>query len=313
MRVHGQPETWDSRIELEEQRMANRRQFIQGAAALIGTAAASPRLTAFAQDATPSASPAAATPVVPVADVNTLPTLKKGQLTIHADQPLYTPWYEDNDPTNGKGFEGSLAYAIAERMGFTKDQVKWGYTSFNGSFAPGPKDFDFYMTEVSITDARKEAVDFSDPYYKSPLTVVAKKGSKVLEAKTLDDLKKFKFATQVGTTFYTYITEKIKPTTEPLVLDQNSDTLQTLENDQVDCVIEDRETAIYVTTQQYQDLAIAGILPGEIGNGMGAVFEKGSKLVPYFNSALASLIADGTRDKLADQWLPKVEGVPTYS
>lgn len=293
--------------------MANRRQFIQGAAAFIGAAAAAPRFIALADDATPSASPMAATPVVPVADISTLPLKKAGQLTIHADQPLYTPWYQDNDPTNGKGFEGSLAYAIAERMGFKQDQVKWGYTSFNGSFAPGPKDFDFYMTEVSITDARKEAVDFSDPYYTAPLTVVAKKGSKVLEAKTLDDLKKFKFATQVGTTYFEYITNKIKPTTEPLVLDQNSDTLQTLENDQVDCVIEDRETAIYVTTQQYQDLAIAGILPGQIGSGMGAVFEKGSLLVPYFNSALASLIKDGTRDKLADQWLPKVTGVPTFS
>jgi polar amino acid transport system substrate-binding protein len=294
--------------------MTNRRQFIRGAAgaaAFVGAAAAAPRFVARAQS-TPSASPAAATPVVPV-DISTLPLKTKGQLTIHADQPLYSPWYENNDPTNGKGFEGSLAYAIAERMGFTKDQIKWGYTSFNGSFAPGPKDFDFYMTEVSITTARKEAVTFSDPYYKSPLTIVTKKGSKVLEAKTLDDLKKFKFATQVGTTFYTYITETIKPTTEPLVLDQNSDTLQTLENDQVDCVIEDRETAIYNTTIQYKDLAIAGILPGTPGDGMGTVFEKDNPLVAWVNSALASVIADGTRDKLADQWLPKVEGVPTYS
>lgn len=293
--------------------MANRRQFVQGAAALIGAAAAAPRLAALAQDATPSASPAAATPVVPVTDISTLPLKNKGKLTINADQPLYSPWFIDNDPTNGKGFEGSLAYAIAERMGFTKDQVKWGYTSFNGSYAPGPKDFDFYLTEVSITDARKEVVTFSDPYYKSPLTIVTKKGSKVLAAKTLADLKQFKFATQVGTTYYSYITETIKPATDPLVLDQNSDSLQTLENDQVDCVIEDRETAIFNTTIQYKDLAIAGILPGTPGDGMGMVFEKGNPLVAWVNSALASLIADGTRDKLVDQWLPKVQGVPTYS
>jgi len=291
--------------------MTNRRTFIQGSAALAAAAIASPRLAALAQS-TPEASPAAATPTVPV-DISTLPLKNKGQLTIHADQPLYSPWFEDNDPTNGKGFEGSLAYAIAERLGFTKDQIKWGYTSFNGSYAPGPKDFDFYITEVSITDARKEAVTFSDPYYKAPLTIVTKKGSKVLAAKTLADLKAFKFATQVGTTYYTYITDTIKPTTETLVLDQNSDSLQTLENDQVDCVIEDRETAIYNTTIQYQDLAIAGILPGDPGAGMGLVFEQNNPLVAWVNSALASVIADGTRDKLIDQWLPKVEGVPTYS
>lgn len=291
--------------------MANRRVFIQGSAALAAAALAAPRLGAFAQS-TPEASPAAATPVVPV-DISTLPLKNKGQLTIHADQPLYSPWYVDNDPTNGKGFESSLAYAIAERMGFTKDQVKWGYTGFNASFAPGPKDFDLYMTEVSITDARKEAATFSDPYYTAPLTVVTKKGSKVLEAKTLEDLRQFTFATQVGTTYYQYITEIIKPKTEPLVLDQNSDSLQSLENGQADAVIEDRETAIFNTTIQFQDLAIAGILPGKIGDGMGAVFELGNPLVAWFNSALASVIADGTRDKLIDQWLPKVEGVPTFS
>jgi len=295
----------------KEMIVANRRMFIQGSAALAAAALAAPRLGAFAQ-ATPEGSPAAATPVVPV-DISTLPLKTKGQLTIHADQPLYSPWFVDNDPTNGKGFEGSLAYAIAERLGFTKDQVKWGYTSFNGSFAPGPKDFDFYITEVSITAARKEAVTFSDAYYKSPLTIVTKKGSKVLTAKTLADLRQFKFATQVGTTYFTYITETIKPTTDTLVLDQNSDTLQTLENDQVDCVIQDRETAIFNTTIQFKDLAIAGILPGTPGDGMGLVFEQNNPLVTAVDAALASIITDGTRDKLADQWLPKVEGVPTYS
>src|SRR2546430_64821 len=98
------------------------------------------------------------------------------------DQPLYPLFFIDNDLTNGKGFEGSLAYAIGERLGFTKDQIKWGYTSFNSSYAPGPKPFDFYMTEVSITDDRAKAVDFSDPYYNSPLVVVTKKGSPVLQA-----------------------------------------------------------------------------------------------------------------------------------
>lgn len=294
--------------------MLDRRHFLVSGAALAGAAAALPRFRAAAQtDATPAASPAASPVAYTPPDIATLPLKTPGQLTVHADQPLYEPWFVDNDPTNDKGFESALVYALAERMGFTKDQVKWGYTAFNASYAPGPKDFDFYITEVSITEERARAVSFSDPYYTSPLTVVTKKDSPVLQAKSLADLKQYKFGTQVGTTYSIYITDFIKPEQDPLVFDTNADSLQSLENGQVDAVVEDLQSAQYITTQQFQDLAIAGILPGNPGQGMGMVFEKDSPLVPFINAALASLIADGTRDKLAQEWLPQPQGVPTYT
>lgn len=289
--------------------MLNRRQFLTRGAAVAGAVGLTPRLGALAQS---DATPAAATPVVPV-DISTLPLKSAGKLTVHADQPLYPPFFIDNDPTNGKGFESALTYALAERLGFTKDQVTWGYTSFNSSYAPGPKPFDFYITEVSITDDRAKAVDFSDPYYSSPLTVVTKKDSPVLQAKTLAELSKFTFSTQVGTIYYTYIHDTIKPEKDIQVFDTNADSLTALENGQVDAVVEDLESANYITSQQFQDLAIAGILPGNPGKGMGMVFEKGSTLVPFINSALHSIIADGTRDKLVEEWLPKPPGLTTYS
>jgi polar amino acid transport system substrate-binding protein len=259
-----------------------------------------------------AATPAAATPVVP-ADISTLPLKKAGQLTIHADQPAYPPFFIDNDPTNGKGFESAIAYAIGERLGFTRDQITWGYTSFNASYAPGPKDFDFYISQVSITDERKRAVDFSDPYYKSPLVVVAKQDSPVLQAKTLAELAKFSYGAQVGTIYYTAITDYIKPEKDTLVFDTTADSLTALDNGQIDAVIQDLESANYITTEQFQGLAIAGQLPENPGQGTGLVFEKGSALVPYVNSALASLIADGTRDKLVKEWLPKPADLPVYS
>lgn len=290
--------------------MFDRRQLLRRGALLAGAAALAPHLRASAQTGT--ATPPAATPIVPV-DIATLPLKKAGQLTIHADQPLYEPWFIDNDPSNGKGFEGALAYAIGERLGFTKDQIKWGYTSFNTSYAPGPKDFDFYITEVSITDVRAEVVDFSDAYYQSPLVIVTKKDSPVLQAKTLAELAKFKFGTQIGTTYHTYLVDTVKPEQDPLVYDTNADSLQALENGQVDAVIENLEIGIFNTTIQFQDLALGGLLPGNPGKGMGLVFEKGSALVPYVNSALASVIADGTRDKLVEEWLPKTDTLITYT
>jgi len=133
--------------------MSHRRQFIRSGVALAAVGFA-PRLSALAQS---DAATPAATPVVPT-DIATLPLKNSGQLTIHADKPAYPPFFIDDDPSNGKGFESALAYAIGERLGFTRDQIVWGYTSFNASYAPGPKDFDFYITHVCITEELKRSV-----------------------------------------------------------------------------------------------------------------------------------------------------------
>jgi polar amino acid transport system substrate-binding protein len=290
--------------------MSNRRQFVRSGVALAAALGFAPRLSTLAQS--DAATPAGATPVVPT-DISTLPLKKAGQLTIHADKPAYPPFFIDDDPSNGKGFESALSYAVGERLGFTREQITWGYTSFNASYAPGPKDFDFYITQVSITEERKRAVDFSDPYYTSPLVVVTKQDSPVLEAKTLAELAKFSFGAQVGTTYYIAITEDIKPEKETLVFDTTADSLTALVNGQIDAVIQDLESANFITSVEFEGLASAGQLPENPGQGTGMVFEKGSALVPYVNAALASIIADGTRDKLVEEWLPKPADLIVYS
>jgi polar amino acid transport system substrate-binding protein len=290
--------------------MPNRRQFVRSGAALAASVGFAPRLSALAQS--DAATPAAATPVVPT-DISTLPLKTPGQLTIHADKPAYPPFFIDDDPSNGKGFESALAYAVGERLGFTRDQITWGYTSFNASYAPGPKEFDFYITQVSITEERKRAVEFSDPYYTPPLVVVTKEDSPVLAATTLAELAKFRFGAQVGTTYYTAITDYIKPEQETLVFDTTADSLTALVNDQIDAVIQDLQSANYITSEQFEGLAIAGELPENPGEGTGMVFEKGSTLVPYVNAALASVIADGTRDELIEEWLAPPADLIVYS
>ncbi len=291
--------------------MINRRQFVGRSAFAAAALATVPRMSGLAQDATPAASPAAS----PVAlfDIATLPVKNPGRLTIHTDQPLYPPWFIDNDPTNGQGFEGALIAALVARLGFAPDQVDWGYTSFNASYAPGEKPFDFFMTEVSITEARREAVDFSDSYYDSVLTVITQEGSPVLEAETLADLRQFSFATQVGTTWYQAIIDDIQPETDTLVMDSTADALTQLVNETVDATVADFETAQFITGIQFEGLVIAGVLPNNPGEGMGAVFERGSEFVPYFNEALASLKEDGTHQEIVDEWLTQPEDLPQYS
>ena len=288
--------------------MSSRRKIIQlSGGALAAVALGKTGIVAAAQDATPSA-----TPSVAIGDISALPLREEGKLIIHADQPLFEPWFVDNDPSNGQGFESAVAYAVAEKLGFTREQVEWGYTSFNASYAPGPKPFDFYLTEVSITEERKKAVDFSDPYYNDPLVTVTKADSPVLEATSIEELRPFKFATQVGTTFHSYIDEVIQPEPDVLVYDTNPDTLTALNNDTVDVVVQTLQIGIYNTTIQFEGLAIGGILPGTTA-GMGLVTEKGSELVPFLNAALAELEADGTLPSLVDEWLPIPPGLQEYA
>jgi len=89
--------------------------------------------------------------------------------------------------------------------------------------------------------------------------------------------------------------------------------LTALVNGQIDAVIQDLESANYITSEQFEGLVIAGQLPENPSQGTGMVFEKGSALVPYVNSALASLIADGTRDKLVEEWLAPPADLIVYS
>ena len=92
-----------------------------------------------------------------------LETKTPGTLTVATDDPAFPPYFEDNDPTNGEGFESATAYAIADQLGYSEDDVEWTVEAFNSSFAPGPKDFDFDVNEISITPKRAEQVDFSTP------------------------------------------------------------------------------------------------------------------------------------------------------
>jgi polar amino acid transport system substrate-binding protein len=286
--------------------MTTRRLFLGGTAALAAALTVRGDF-ASAQDS----SPVPGTPI-PIPAIEDLPLRQAGKLTIHADQPLYPPWFIDNDPTNGQGFESAVSYALAGALGFTADQVEWGYTSFNASYAPGPKDFDFYITEVSITDERKQAVDFSDPYYREPLVIVTHADSPLLEARSIAELRQFRFASQVGTTYHRYLENTIQPESDLLVFDTNADSLQALVNETVDAVIQTYQIGIFNTTIQFEGLALGGILPGTTSD-LGLVVEKGSELTPYLNDALANLRNDGTLAALEEEWLPIPPEVFTYT
>ena len=241
-----------------------------------------------------------------------LPLLAPGTLTIGTDSPAYEPWFVDNDPTNGKGYESAVAYAVAEQLGFTADEVSWVVVPFNNSFKPGEKNFDFDINQISITPERAEVVDFSESYYDAAQAVVALKGSAGAEATSLDDLHDLRLGAQTGTTSLTAIRDVIKPHEDPLVFQSTNAAKQALQNDQVDAILADLPTAFYISAAEIPNSVVVGQFQPDTGEQeqFGMLFEKGSELVPCVNEALAALRDDGTLDQLDQQWLSDVVDVP---
>ena len=243
-------------------------------------------------------------------DPASLTTLTAGTLTIGTDKPAYEPWFSGDDPTNGKGYESAVAYAIAEQLGYAKDEVTWVVAPFNSVIAPGEKNFDIDLNQVSISDERKQAVDFSSGYYDVRQTVITYKGSPIDGKTTVADLKGAKLGAQVGTTSYTAADEQIAPSQDVAVFDTNDLAVQALKNKQIDGIVADLPTAFYMTAAQLDDGVIVGQLPAEgETEQFGAVLDKGSPLTPCVTQAVDALRADGTLDRLVDQWL-STQGAP---
>jgi polar amino acid transport system substrate-binding protein len=242
-----------------------------------------------------------------------------GQLTVGTDNPAFPPWFggkekspwKVSDPRSGEGFESAVAYAVARKLGFAKNEVKWIVVPFNTSFAPGPKKFDFDINEISYTPARAKVVDFSDSYYNVNQAVVGKKGTKIAQAQSSADLQSSKLGAQLGTTSYQYIKEFIKPSQQPAVFDTNDAAVAALKNGQIDGLVVDLPTAFFVTAVQVPNSKIIGQFPtGNAGERFGMVLQKGNKLAGCINHALNQLKSDGTLQQIQDKWLAKVGGAP---
>jgi polar amino acid transport system substrate-binding protein len=235
-----------------------------------------------------------------------------GVLTIGTDSPAYDPWFVDNDPTNGKGFESAVAYAVADQLGFSQDQVKWIKVGFNSLFKPGGTDFDFDINQISITPQRDKVVDFSEGYYSAAQAVVALKGSPAASATSLADLKDLKLGAQTGTTSLTAIRDDIQPDQDPLVFEDTNVAKQAMQNGQVDAILADLPTAFYISAAQIPGSTVVGQFQVEGGEPeqFGMLFEQGSDLLPCVNRALEALKDDGTLASIEKQWLSDVVNVP---
>jgi polar amino acid transport system substrate-binding protein len=247
-------------------------------------------------------------------DKDSLETRTDGVLTVGTDSPAYEPWFVDDDPSNGKGYESAVAYAIADELGYAEDEVEWVTVPFNAVVSPGEKKFDFDVNQVSITEERRNAVDFSSGYYDVRQAVITNAGSPIDGATSVAELADAKLGAQVGTTSYNAITDQIGSTQQAAAFDTNDQAVQALKNGQIDGIVVDLPTAYYMTAVQLDDGVIVGQLPladGEVEQ-FGAVLDKGSPLTDCVSQAVDTLREDGTLDQLADEWLAQ-QGAPELS
>jgi polar amino acid transport system substrate-binding protein len=243
-------------------------------------------------------------------------TLADGTLTIATGNPAFPPYVIDDAPESGQGFEAAVAYAVAEGLGFSAEHVTWVRTGFDEAIQPGEKNFDFNLQQYSITPEREETVSFSRPYYTSNQAVVALEGSPAIGATSVADLKSVKFGVQFGTTSLQFITDVIQPDSEPFVYDTNEDAKAALAADQIDAIVADVPTALYISAVEIEGSSLVGQFPeveGQPADQFGLVFDKDNPLVDCVNEVLDELDADGTLAALAEEWLSDPAQIPVIA
>ena len=233
-----------------------------------------------------------------------------GQLTIATDNPVYTPWFVNNKPENGQGYEASVAYGVAAALGFTTAQVKWAYEPFNDSYAPGPKHFDFDINEISVTAARAQVVTFSNTYYADNQALVVLKNGPIVKDHTPAALKTYQYGDQIGTTSLAYISQYIEPTKQTRVYGSLNDVKSALDTHQIQAFVTDTPTAQYIASSEIPGSVAVGQFPSD-GEHFGLLFHKGDALVTCVNKALALLTSNGSLAKYSKEYLQVYNTIPT--
>jgi polar amino acid transport system substrate-binding protein len=237
-------------------------------------------------------------------DVKDPPLFEEGVLTVATDRPAYPPWFEGS-PENYSGFEGDVANEVAKRMELP---VEWVVEPFNKSYAPGAKDYDFDINQITITPEREKAVDFSDGYFDNAQGVLVLNGNPAADAESISDLKDARLGAQVGTTSLDFINETIKPDEEAKVYDTTNDAKSALESGQIDAIVTDLVTTVYLRDFEIDDSVVVGQYPRNEQFGM--LFEEGNPLVGCVNEVLGQMKEDGTLSELQETWLQDYLSVP---
>ena len=233
-------------------------------------------------------------------------TLTAGALTIATGDPAFPPYVVDDAPESGEGFEAALALAVAREMGFEGAAVTWVRTSFDTAVAGSDSNFDFNLQQFSITPERAEVVSFSAPYYTANQAVLGYADGAGASITSLSDLKGLKLGAAAGTTSLEFVLDVVQPDVEPFAFNSNADAKTALDNGQIDAIVTDLPTGLYISAVEIEGTKVFGQFPvdaGGAGDQWGLLFVKDNPLVECANLALASLTESGELATITEQWM----------
>ncbi|MEU2201788.1 ABC transporter substrate-binding protein [Isoptericola sp. NPDC019482] len=238
-------------------------------------------------------------------------TLTDGTLTVGASDP-FEPWYV-GEPTSGEGFESALVYAVADELGFAKDDVEWTSVTFEQIISPAVKTFDVAAYQTTITDERKNAVDFSSPYLTSRQGVIVADEGEFSDAANLADLKGAKIGVTASQTSLAVADAAWGDDVEVTPFNAAGDGMTALSSGTIDAMVMDVDQGVAASTVYFPDTHVVGTLPpvGE-PEQLGLVLDKGSSLTACVSAAVDTLEENGTLDELRTTWL-KSDDVPELS
>ena len=204
-----------------------------------------------------------------------LALVHSGQLTVATDSPAYPPYFVNNAPANGKGFESAVAYAIAGQLGFKASQVKWTVEPFDDSYAPGSEVVRLrHQRDLDHPCAARR------PSTSRPRTTATRRRSSSSPArstqhvKSLAALKNAVFGVQVGTTSLQAVQSEIKPSKQPQVFNSSNDVVTALREHHVDAIVVDLATAFYLTSGEIPHGVVAGQFMAPGGDNWGMLLRR---------------------------------------
>ena len=207
------------------------------------------------------------------------------------------PPYEFVDDNNKiVGIDAEIAEAVAQKMGYELEIKDMEFDSL--ITAVSTHSIDFALAGMTVTDERKESVNFSDTYAKGVQVIIVKDGSDIKDA---DGLEGKTIGVQTGTTGDIYCTDDFG---QDNVKQFNNGALAiaALNNGQVDCVVIDNEPAKNFVAAN-EGLTILETAYAE-EDYAAAIAKDNEQLLKDFNEALAALKADGTIDRIIEKYIP---------
>jgi polar amino acid transport system substrate-binding protein len=217
-------------------------------------------------------------------------------LTVVTNLPAPGFWNGADPAEITGGYEYEIVLALQERLGLGNLEVN--NVGFDQLVAGQVGDFDVAFSQVTITDERRQVVDFTEPYFSSDQGVLVMEGT---EVETVEDARALQWGVQSGTTGLTYVIEELQPEQEPQVFQELSAGFAALEAGQVDAFMMD--TAIVLAQAAESNGAQEVVAQFKTGEEYGGILPPDSPNADAINDILAELEADGSLSEFAEEWL----------